>query len=138
MSRHSHSAFSQLKVVNWGRTDYTEALERQLKLVELRKADEINNHLIFTEHPPTFTIGKRSNAQNNLLWDLSKCAQEGISVIQTNRGGDITYHGPGQLVCYSILSLKGRPDLHQYLRDLESVVIETLKNLIFKLADARA
>ena len=94
MSRHSHSAFSQLKVVNWGRTDYTEALERQLKLVELRKADEINNHLIFTEHPPTFTIGKRSNAQNNLLWDLSKCAQEGISVIQTNRGGDITYHGP--------------------------------------------
>lgn len=125
----SNSRFSQLKVVNWGRTNYTEALERQLELVEKRKADAISDHLIFTEHPPTFTIGKRSKAQDNLIWDLSRCAQEGISVIQTNRGGDITYHGPGQLVCYSILSLKAQPDLHKYLRGLESVVIQSLERM---------
>lgn len=125
----SSSRLSQLKVVNWGRTDYTEALERQLKLVEQRKAGTVSDHLIFTEHPPTFTIGKRSNAKKNLIWDLSRCAQEGISVIQTNRGGDITYHGPGQLVCYAILSLKAQPDLHKYLRGLESVVIQSLERM---------
>lgn len=120
------SQFGQLTIVDWGPTNYAQALERQLALVEQRKIDAISDHLIFTEHPPIFTIGKRSNAQSNLIWDHAKCALEGISVLQTNRGGDITYHGPGQLVCYSILSLKAQPDLHRYLRNLEAVVIQTL------------
>lgn len=126
MMKNASSRPQQLTIVDWGRTSYTEALKRQLQLVEQRKVNAIYDHLIFTEHPPTFTIGKRSNAHKNLIWDDAKCASEGISVIQTNRGGDITYHGPGQLVCYSILSLKAQPDLHQYLRNLEAVVIQSL------------
>ena len=128
MTGDASSKSRQLTIADWGQTNYSEALERQLALVEQRKVDAISDHLIFTEHPPTFTIGKRSNAQSNLIWDHAKCAMEGISVLQTNRGGDITYHGPGQLVCYSILSLKAQPDLHRYLRNLEAVVIQTLSH----------
>ena len=74
----SSSRLSQLKVVNWGRTDYTEALERQLKLVEQRKAGTVSDHLIFTEHPPTFTIGKRSNAKK-ILYGTSQGAHRRAS-----------------------------------------------------------
>jgi lipoyl(octanoyl) transferase len=85
--------------------------------------------LVLTEHDPVFTIGARGGAAGHLLWDAARLRAEGIAVVRTNRGGDITYHGPGQIVGYPIVSLAPRKDLHAYLRLLEQVLINTLGNL---------
>jgi lipoyl(octanoyl) transferase len=98
-------------------------------LVTQRIENRITDTLILTEHDPVFTIGQRASAENNLLWPPSRLRAEGIEVIRTNRGGDITYHGPGQLVGYPIVSLAPRQDLHAYLRLLEQVLLDTLDNL---------
>jgi len=113
-------------VQDWGRTSYLEALERQRLEVTKRKAEAVSDQLIFTEHNPVFTMGLRKGASANLVWSAEVCAAKGIEVVQTNRGGDITYHGPGQIVAYPIFSLRKQPDLHRYLRNLETVVINTL------------
>jgi len=115
-----------IAVVDWGRTVYSDAFERQKLLVDLRRKDEACDTLIFTEHEPVYTLGMRKGADQNLIWNESQRAEHGISVHQSNRGGDITYHGPGQIVGYPIISLRQRRDLHAYLRDLEAVVINTL------------
>ncbi|HKK18772.1 MAG TPA: lipoyl(octanoyl) transferase LipB [Opitutales bacterium] len=117
---------SEIEIIDWGRTAYAEAFERQKARVDLRKAGECGDALVFTEHDPVFTLGLRKGADRHLIWDEAMMAQQGIEVFKSNRGGDITYHGPGQLVGYPILSLQMRKDLHAYLRDLEEVVIETL------------
>lgn len=117
----------QLSVVDWGPTDYLEALERQRQVLELRRNSQCPDQLIFTEHAPVYTLGLRKDAANHLQWTPEKLDQEGITVHQTNRGGDITYHGPGQIVAYPIISLQRRRDLHAYLRDLEQVVIQCLE-----------
>lgn len=113
-------------VTDWGRTDYSEAFERQKQLVEQRKNGTAPDTLVFTEHNPVYTLGLRKGADAHLIWDKQACARHGIRVVRSNRGGDITYHGPGQIVGYPIISLERRRDLHAYLRDLESVVINTL------------
>ncbi len=115
-----------IDVIDWGRTEYPEAFERQKARVEQRRAGACGDALIFTEHAPVYTMGLRKGANQHLIWTEQACAQKGITVIQSNRGGDITYHGPGQIVGYPILSLQHRRDLHAYLRDLEEVVIRTL------------
>gem|GEM_PF-155159 len=115
-----------LEVIDWGRTDYEDAFTRQKARVELRRAGRCADALILTEHAPVYTMGLRKGAEQHLIWTEAECAQRGIAVVQSNRGGDITYHGPGQLVGYPILSLRHRRDLHAYLRDLEEVVIRTL------------
>lgn len=115
-----------LQVVDWGRTAYTDAFERQKALVEQRRHNLAPDHLIFTEHAPVYTMGLRKGADQHLIWDEATCASQGIKVVRSNRGGDITYHGPGQIVGYPIISLQARRDLHTYLRDLESIVIRTL------------
>ena len=115
-----------IEVVDWGRTEYKEALNLQKKRVEQRSMELCNDALIFTEHTPVYTVGMRKNAAQHLIWSESKRARHGIAVINSNRGGDITYHGPGQIVGYPIISLKARRDLHAYLRDLEEVAIRTL------------
>lgn len=112
--------------MDWGRTDYSSALEKQRSLVDQRLTGAIADTLIFTEHNPVYTIGRRKNANQHLLWDSVKLTAEGIDVVTTNRGGDITYHGPGQIVGYPIVSLDKQRDLHAYLRNLEEVVIRTL------------
>jgi lipoyl(octanoyl) transferase len=117
-----------LAIDDWGRTDYAEALARQLQTLEARRQNQLPDQLIFTEHAPVFTIGLRKGAEQNLVWTAGHLQKAGIQVVRTNRGGDITYHGPGQLVVYPILSLHERRDLHLYLRDLEEVVIRTLAN----------
>ena len=90
------------------------------------KAQETEDHLIFVEHPPVFTLGK-SGKEDHLLVDQAKLEAEGISYYPVNRGGDITYHGPGQIVGYPILDLDHYfTDIHKYLRYLEEVVIATL------------
>ncbi|HUG13055.1 MAG TPA: lipoyl(octanoyl) transferase LipB [Opitutaceae bacterium] len=112
-------------VIDWGRTRYDDALARQLELVRARIAGEIPDTLVFTEHEPVFTKGVRRESGEHLLWSDGELADRGITVHDTNRGGDITYHGPGQLVCYPILDLSARRDLHAYLRFLEQVLIDS-------------
>ncbi len=118
-----------LAIIDWGRTEYQAALERQGDLVNCRILGEMGDSLVFTEHDPVFTLGLRSGSQAHLVWDDERLAREGIAVVQTNRGGDITYHGPGQVVGYPILSLSSARDLHAYLRFLEQVLINALGSL---------
>lgn len=87
---------------------------------------ETKNYLLFVEHPPVFTLGKSGN-MDNLLLDEARLAKEGIEFYKSNRGGDITYHGPGQIVGYPILDLDHFfTDIHRYLRTLEEIIISTL------------
>ncbi len=116
-------------VLDWGRTEYRAAWDRQAALVARRLAGEIGDTLVFTEHDPVFTLGLRRGADAHLVWDAERLAREGIAVVPTNRGGDITYHGPGQIVGYPIVSLASHRDLHAYLRLLEQVVINALGSL---------
>lgn len=117
---------SKIEVFDWGRTPYMNALKRQQDFVDQHRAGIIGNTLVFTEHNPVYTIGRRKGAGQHLLWNSAKLEAKGIELINTNRGGDITYHGPGQIVGYAIISLNKKRDLHSYLRDLEEVVIRTL------------
>ena len=111
---------------DWGRTEYRAALEAQKALVRRRLEDAIPDTLVFTEHAPVFTVGMRRGADRHLVWDAAERARRGIDLARTNRGGDVTYHGPGQMVVYPIVSLRAERDLHAYLRRLESVVIGAL------------
>lgn len=129
------SSTSSLTVQNWGRTEYGEAWRRQGETVAQRILGEIGDTLIFTEHDPVFTLGMRAGADANLIWNQEQLAQKGIAVVKTNRGGDITYHGPGQIVGYPIISLASHKDLHAYLRFLEQVLIDALGS--FGLAATR-
>jgi lipoyl(octanoyl) transferase len=115
--------------LDWGRTRYADAWRRQDVLVGQRIAGKIGDTLVFTEHDPVFTLGARAGAHANLIWDAGQLAREGVEVAKTNRGGDITYHGPGQIVGYPIVSLAPRKDLHAYLRFLEDVVINSVGRL---------
>lgn len=115
--------------LDWGRTDYLNAWKRQEELVTRRISGDIPDTLVFTEHNPVFTMGMRRDSPLHLLWDSGRLAREGIAVVKTNRGGDITYHGPGQIVGYPIVSLERSRDLHAYLRFLEQVLINSLGSL---------
>jgi lipoyl(octanoyl) transferase len=115
--------------LDWGRTRYAEAWARQDELVARRIAGEVGDTLVFTEHEPVYTIGLRSGADSHLVWQAEQLTREGIEVVKTNRGGDITYHGPGQIVGYPIISLTPRKDLHEYLRFLEQILINSLGTL---------
>jgi len=115
--------------LDWGRTRHAGATARQLTLVEARIAGNTGDTLVFTEHEPVYTLGLRAGAAAHLLWDDAERARRGISLEQTGRGGDITYHGPGQIVGYPIVSLARSRDLHAYLRFLEQVVIDALAEL---------
>ena len=115
--------------VDWGRTRYAPAWRRQEELVAQRLAGQIGDTLVFTEHEPVYTLGVRLGAARHLLWDPAELARRGIELVETNRGGDITYHGPGQIVGYPIISLARHKDLHAYLRFLEQVLINSLGSL---------
>jgi lipoyl(octanoyl) transferase len=106
-----------------GRTGYLEAAALQHALVEARKRDEIADTFLFLEHPPVITLGRASRAEHVLAPD-AVLQGRGIEVWETTRGGDVTYHGPGQLVGYGIVDLKrhGR-DVALYLRKLEEALI---------------
>ena len=110
------------------RISYNDAFELQRKLVSARLKKEIEDTLILLEHDPVFTA-PRTETRNNILVPTEILAQEGIEVCPTDRGGDVTYHGPGQVVGYSIMDLKeqGR-DLHLYIRNVEQLLIDTLQD----------
>jgi lipoyl(octanoyl) transferase len=126
---------SALTVLDWGRTGYADAWQRQEELVSRRNTGEATDTLVFTEHDPVYTLGVRKGAEQHMIWDEAELARRGIAVCKTNRGGDITYHGPGQIVGYPIVNLNARKDLHAYLRLLEQVLINTVGT--FGLAAAR-
>jgi lipoyl(octanoyl) transferase len=113
-------------VIDWGILPYEEAFQRQLECVDRRLSGEMGDALIFVEHPPVYTIGRRPESKKHLLLSPEALAQQGIALSETNRGGDITHHAPGQMVAYPIIDLKPYKDLHVYLRFLEETVIQTL------------
>jgi lipoate-protein ligase B len=118
--------------IDLGRTHYREAWDIQKKLVTLRSEKRIPDCLIFTEHEPVITMG-RATSPMNLLCSRDYLSERGIDLFEVERGGDITFHGPGQLIAYPIIDLTERDrDLHKYLRDLESLVISTLADLDIK------
>jgi len=111
-----------------GRTPYVDAWDLQKKLVELRHQARIPDSLLIAEHEPVITMG-RATSLSNLLVSKEQLAKRGVDLFEIERGGDITFHGPGQLVAYPIIDLNNRGrDLHRYLRDLEELVIRTLSD----------
>lgn len=112
-----------LSIEDWGRTDYGNALEKQKAYVQQRLAGDRDDTLIFTEHNPVYTTGLRKGAETNLIWDSNELSEKGIALHKTNRGGDITYHGPGQLTVYPIIHLEKLKDLHKFLNLTEELLI---------------
>ena len=117
---------NKLNVVNLGLTDYKSAWDLQRYIFDLRTQNKISDVLLLTEHHPVYTLGKSSD-DNHLLANNDELKSAGVEVFHIDRGGDVTYHGPGQLVGYPILDLNNYYlDIHRYLRDLEEVIIRTL------------
>src|SRR5438093_8812721 len=116
-----------LEIRRLGVTPYADALSLQRQLVEERYADAIPDVLLLVEHPPVLTLGVRGDGgRSHILATPEALASGGIEVFETGRGGDITYHGPGQIVGYPIVNLKpDRCDVHRYVRDVEEVLIRT-------------
>ena len=108
---------------NLDSVDYLAALQLQERLVERKQREVLPDILLFVEHPHVYTLG-RGGKESNVL------APQDVPVVRTSRGGDITYHGPGQLVVYPIIDLRSklRKDVHRYLRNLELSAIATLKD----------
>lgn len=122
-----------ISVVQLGRVDYAAGLRVQQKLVALRKAGEIGDVLLLLEHTPVITLGRNAKAANVLL-PAEQLALRGVEVFECDRGGDVTFHGPGQLVGYPIFDLRGFATPHgkrktmgavDYVRRLEEVLIRT-------------
>jgi lipoyl(octanoyl) transferase len=117
----------QLAIQRLGLVPYAEALELQRQLVERRRANEITDQLLLLQHPSVITLGVKSrNDRSHVLETPEGLAARGIDLVETGRGGDVTYHGPGQLIGYPIIDLNpDRRDVHRYVRDLEEVLIRT-------------
>ena len=116
-----------LEVRRLGLVPYAEALELQKHLVDRRRAGEIPDQLLLLQHPPVITLGVRTrNSRVNVVATPEALAASRVEVFETGRGGDVTYHGPGQLIGYPVISLKpDRCDVHRYVRDIEEVMIRT-------------
>jgi lipoyl(octanoyl) transferase len=113
-------------VLKLGRLDYARAFQMQMELVAQRKHGDIPDHLLLLEHPHVITLGRNGHLEN-LLASEEVLSRSGIQFHPTDRGGDITYHGPGQLVGYPIMDLREwKRDVGAYVRSVEQVLIDTL------------
>jgi lipoyl(octanoyl) transferase len=114
-----------LEVRRLGLTEYGEALALQRSLVEQRRANTVGDLLLLVEHPAVLTLGVRGDGgRSHIIASDEELLSKHIDVFETGRGGDITYHGPGQIVGYPILDLNpDRRDVHKYVRDLEEVLV---------------
>ena len=115
-----------LEIQRLGRVSYADGLDLQARLVKQRQAREIPDQLLLLEHDPVFTLGRNARKEN-VLFSEEALRERGFEVFESGRGGDVTYHGPGQVVGYPILDLSpDRKDVHRYVRDLEEVMIRCL------------
>lgn len=123
-----------LKCVDLKLKPYKEVLELQHELATARAERKTEDTLLLVEHPRVFTIGRHPGAEKNLLLSREELEKKSIELYQVGRGGDITYHGPGQLVGYPIIDLREScsGDVHEYLRRLEEIIIEILKEYSLK------
>jgi lipoyl(octanoyl) transferase len=115
----------EIEVRRLGVVEYGDALELQKRLVDDRRAGRIPDQLLLLQHPAVITLGVRArDDRSHVLAAPETLAREGVEIFETGRGGDVTFHGPGQLVGYPILDLRpDRQDVHRYVRDLEEVMI---------------
>jgi len=113
-----------MEIVWLGEVGYREALDLQLSCLDRRASRRIPDTLLLLTHPHVYTIG-RAGDKSNLLVSEETLASEGISVERVGRGGDITYHGPGQLVGYPIVLME-RPDVHKFVRSIEAALIDAV------------
>ncbi len=119
----ARSGARTLEVRRLGLLSYADGLGLQERLVSERRAGAVPDQLLLLEHPHVITLGTAADA-NHVILDASERRLMGIELFETGRGGDVTYHGPGQLVGYPILDLKpDRKDLHRYVRDLEEALM---------------
>jgi lipoyl(octanoyl) transferase len=117
-----------IQVVQAGRQDYRECWEMQQRLAAARRAGRVPDLLLLVEHPPTYTIGRRGT-RDHLLIDEATLRSVGATCYDVDRGGDITFHGPGQLVVYGIIDLGlTQRSVRRYVENLETVVIESLRH----------
>ena len=117
----------QINVVNLGLIPYGEALDIQYKLLEKRKNGEIENTLLLLEHPPVLTLGTRGE-YNNIYLPTEELKRQGVEIFEVNRGGDVTYHGPGQIVGYPIFDLKDfGKDTRAFIQKIEQSIINLLQ-----------
>lgn len=119
-------ALGEVTVYPLGQVEYADGLALQALFGRARKEGLVKDSLLLLEHPPVLTLGRGAKPENILVSD-AQLEAEGVERFETNRGGDVTYHGPGQLVGYPILALpKARQDVRRYVRDLEEVLIRTV------------
>jgi lipoyl(octanoyl) transferase len=114
-----------ISILNLGRCDYRTALRLQETLVELRKQERIGNTLLFVEHPPVITLGRNAN-DSNIIVPRELLKEKGVELFEINRGGDVTFHGPGQLVAYPIFDLRSfhpKVGVVEFVRRLEDVLM---------------
>jgi lipoyl(octanoyl) transferase len=115
---------NRLDVRRLGLVPYGDALELQRSLVDDRKANRIPDTLLLLQHPHVVTIGVKKDGRSHIIATPEQLHSRGVDVFETGRGGDVTYHGPGQIVGYPIIDLNpDRRDVHRYVRDLEEVMI---------------
>jgi len=118
---------AKLNVINWGLKNYSTALREQRKLRESRSENIIPDTLVLTHHNPVMTIG-RSGSEENIKVNRAFLASKGIDVVEVERGGDITYHGPGQLIAYPIFQLPPEVrDVKKFIRAIEQIVVNTCR-----------
>lgn len=119
--------FDRICEARWlGLVPYDDGLRLQESTVERLRSEDAPEQLLLLEHPHVFTLGRGADS-SNILADTEELQTNSVEVHETGRGGDVTYHGPGQLVGYPIINLKpDRCDVHRYVRDLEDVLIRTV------------
>lgn len=117
-----------MRVLDVGLLAYREAWALQRALVEARQRDDIDDTVVLVEHPPVYTLGRRAD-RDNVLLDPIALEAAGIDLVAVDRGGDVTYHGPGQLVVYPIVRLAGSRHVVDFVRALEEVAIRALAML---------